>query len=133
MRFAATCTPSVASITFICGVPAEQVDQHALVMGVQVLHQHERHAGIRGHIGEERREGFEAAGGGADTDDQPRRFCLSAGMRDFVSADFALSLPRLVRRFVPRDFLSVMACFRMFVNVCRGGSDGRNFPGGPFR
>ncbi len=42
-------------------------------MGVQVLHQHERHAGIRGHIGEEFRKGFQAARGGADTDELRRR------------------------------------------------------------
>ena len=47
------------------GRPAKQFRQHAFVVGRQVLDQHERHAGIRRHFGEEAGERFKAAGGSA--------------------------------------------------------------------
>jgi hypothetical protein len=55
------------------GMLAEQLDEHALVVRIEMLHQHERHAAVRRHVSEERLEGLEAAGGGADADDQRER------------------------------------------------------------
>ena len=54
------------------GEPLDQVEQQALVVGGEVLHEHERHAALAvgGHGGEERLEGRQAAGGGADADDR---------------------------------------------------------------
>jgi hypothetical protein len=37
----------------------QQFGEHALVMWIQVLHQHECHAGIRWHVREECPEGLE--------------------------------------------------------------------------
>ena len=56
-------------------VPLHEVEQQALVVGVEVLDEHERHAQVA--VGGQRREelldGGEAAGGGADADDRERR------------------------------------------------------------
>jgi hypothetical protein len=49
---------------------AQQIDQHAFVVRGQMLHQHERHARIGGHVGEECSEGFKTTRRGADADDQ---------------------------------------------------------------
>jgi len=43
-----------------------------LVLGVQMLDQHEGHAGVGGEFSQKLAEGFEAPGGGADTDDGER-------------------------------------------------------------
>jgi hypothetical protein len=51
-------------------VGSQQVHQHALVVGVQVLHQHEGNAGVGRHVIEERLERLESASGGANADDQ---------------------------------------------------------------
>ena len=52
-------------------VAANEVGEDALVIRVEVLHQHEGHAGIGGggHASKERLEGGEAAGGCANADD----------------------------------------------------------------
>jgi len=57
------------------GMPAQQVHQHAFVLGRQVLHEHEGHVGVGGHAVEEPAEGLQPACGGADADDQRRRGC----------------------------------------------------------
>jgi hypothetical protein len=49
--------------------PGEQFVHQALEVGRQVLQHHERHAGVGREVREETLEGFEAAGGSADTDD----------------------------------------------------------------
>ena len=53
-------------------VVPEQVAEEALVVGREVLHEHERHVrgAVGGHPREERLEGGEPAGGGADPDDR---------------------------------------------------------------
>lgn len=53
------------------GVAPDQFCQEALVVGSQVLHQHEGHAriGVGGHSGEEGFERRQPAGGRADADD----------------------------------------------------------------
>jgi hypothetical protein len=51
--------------------------QLALVRGIQVLDQHEDHAGVGGKFSQELGEGFEAAGGRADADDREGPRCLS--------------------------------------------------------
>ncbi len=53
------------------GVALDDVGEDALVIRGQVLHQHERHAGVLvgGHPGEEGFEGLEAPCRGADADD----------------------------------------------------------------
>ena len=53
------------------GVALDQVGEDALVVGGQVLHQHERHAalGVGGHAGEEGLEGREPSGRCANADD----------------------------------------------------------------
>ncbi len=42
----------------------------ALVLGIEVLDQHEGHAGVLRQVGQQLAEGFQAAGGGADPDDR---------------------------------------------------------------
>ena len=69
-QFLRTATPSLASRTGIGGSCAEQFDQQALVMGIEVLHQNKGHAGIGRRIGQERRERREAAGRGANAYDK---------------------------------------------------------------
>lgn len=69
----------------------QQVHQQALVIGVQMLHQHEGDAGVGRHVIEERLERLEPAGGSTDTDDQ-------AG--GFPSCRFS-SRRLLRRRFAP--------------------------------
>ena len=51
-----------------CG-SGQDIGQPALVRGVQVLDQHEGHAGISGKLFQKLAEGFKTAGGGADADD----------------------------------------------------------------
>jgi hypothetical protein len=51
------------------GVIAQQLDQQALVMRVEMLDEDERHAAVRRHGREEAFEGIEAAGGGAEAND----------------------------------------------------------------
>ena len=50
----------------------QDIGQPALVRGVQVLDQHEGHAGISGKLFQKLAEGFKTAGGGADADDRER-------------------------------------------------------------
>lgn len=51
-------------------VRREQFDKEALVLGVQVLDQHERHAAVGANVGEKRFEGGETSCGSADADNQ---------------------------------------------------------------
>jgi len=53
------------------GEVAEEIGQDAGVMRVEVLHQHEGHAGGGREVAEEFGEGFQAAGGCAYADNQP--------------------------------------------------------------
>jgi hypothetical protein len=53
-------------------VPRDQLVHQAAEVGRQVLDDHERHAGIGGHLREQLLERFEAARGGADADDPGR-------------------------------------------------------------
>ena len=53
--------------------PGQDRGQLALVPGVEVLDQHECHAGVGGELSEKLAEGLEPAGGGADADDRERR------------------------------------------------------------
>jgi hypothetical protein len=48
----------------------KQLDQQALVMRVEVLHQHEGHAGVGGCVSQKCLEGGKPAGRGADTNDE---------------------------------------------------------------
>ena len=50
----------------------QDIGQPALVRGVQVLDQHEGHAGVGGELFQKLAEGFKTAGGGADADDGER-------------------------------------------------------------
>jgi len=52
------------------GLPAQELDQQALVLGIEMLDQDEGHAALRRHDRKERLEGFEPAGGRAETHDQ---------------------------------------------------------------
>ncbi|MGC4120345.1 MAG: hypothetical protein QM765_38340 [Myxococcales bacterium] len=52
------------------GRALQQLDQHPLVGRVQVLDDHERHAGAGGDVLEELLEGLQAAGGGAEAHDR---------------------------------------------------------------
>ena len=52
------------------GTGAEQFDQQALVMGVEVLHQYEGHPSVGRRIGQERLERREATGRGANAYDE---------------------------------------------------------------
>ena len=52
------------------GTGTEQLDQQALVMGIEVLHQNEGHPAIGRRIGQERLERREAAGRGANANDK---------------------------------------------------------------
>jgi len=47
----------------------EQLTQQAEVLRIEMLHEHERHAGVDGQGLEEAREGLEPAGGRADAHD----------------------------------------------------------------
>jgi hypothetical protein len=49
---------------------ADEIGEQALVIGREVLDQHEGHATVGQHIGEESLEGAQSAGRCADTDDQ---------------------------------------------------------------
>ena len=53
--------------------PGQDLGQLALVLGVEVLDERERHAGVGGQLSQELAEGLEPAGGGADADDRERR------------------------------------------------------------
>src|SRR4029077_2923860 len=55
------------------GLLAQELDEEALMMRVEMLDQDERDAAVRRHVREERPEGIEPAGGGAETYEQPRR------------------------------------------------------------
>ncbi len=65
------------------GVALDQIGEDALVVGREVLHQHEGHAGIRvgRDGGEERLEGRQTAGRGADADDGEGRLGRWLGNR----------------------------------------------------
>ena len=52
----------------LCG-PADKIGQHALVVGRQVLNEHEREAGVGRSVAEEALEGIKAARRCADADD----------------------------------------------------------------
>jgi hypothetical protein len=49
---------------------AQDIDQRAGVVGIEMLDQDERHAGVRRRIGEEGPEGLQAAGRGAQADSE---------------------------------------------------------------
>jgi hypothetical protein len=51
----------------------KQFDQHALVVGVEMLHQHKGHASVRRHVVKEASKCGKATGGCADTYDQRGR------------------------------------------------------------
>ena len=55
------------------GVGPQQFDHRALVVGVEVRHQHERHAAVGRRFREEALEGVEPARRGTDTHDRARR------------------------------------------------------------
>ena len=55
--------------------PGQDFGELALVPGVEVLDQHECHAGVGGELSQKLAEGLEPAGGGADADDRERRSC----------------------------------------------------------
>ena len=52
------------------GVRPKQFDQHAFVIGVEMLHQHKRHAGVGRHVVEEASERGKPAGGCSDAHHQ---------------------------------------------------------------
>ena len=56
------------------GGPGQEIGQPALMAGVEVLHEHEGHPGLRRQTGQELGEGLEAPGGSADPDDGKRAF-----------------------------------------------------------
>jgi hypothetical protein len=63
-------------------LPGQEVDQQALVVGVEMLDQDEGHAAFRRHVRKEILEGVEPAGGGAQCHDQvsdPRLLCGARG------------------------------------------------------
>jgi hypothetical protein len=45
-----------------CGMRPKQFDEHALMAGIEMLHQHKGHAGVRGHVVEEASKGGKPAG-----------------------------------------------------------------------
>ena len=49
---------------------AEDLGERALMLRIEVLDEHERHAGIEREVSQERRERLETAGGGADADNR---------------------------------------------------------------
>ncbi len=64
------------------GLPRQQLGHEALVVRVEMLHQHERQSAIGRHVGEECLERVEPACRGADADDQrrvPKRRCSRGG------------------------------------------------------
>ena len=52
--------------------PGQDLGQLARALGVQVLDDHERHAGAAGNFPQELTDGLEPAGGGADANDRER-------------------------------------------------------------
>jgi len=54
-------------------VRPKQLNQQALVAGIEMLHQHKSHAGVGGHVVEEASEGCEPARRRADAYDQRGR------------------------------------------------------------
>ena len=56
------------------GGPGQELGQPALMAGIEVLDQHEGHAGLRRQMGEELGEGLETPGGRAYPDDGKRAF-----------------------------------------------------------
>lgn len=52
------------------GFLGEQFGEEAVMLGVEMLDEDEGHAGIGGQVGDEFGEGFDAAGGGADSGNQ---------------------------------------------------------------
>ena len=55
------------------GLAVEQLGEHAFVVGIEMLNDHERHAGRRAGRGEHLAQRLEPTGGGADADDRQRR------------------------------------------------------------
>jgi hypothetical protein len=83
------------------------------MMGVEVLYQHEGNATIGGHIFEELREGFQATGGSANTNDRK-----TLGVRLGLGSSFLLFLRplrlfRLIVLFLLRDM-----AFLVFLAMC---------------
>ena len=50
--------------------PGQDLGELARVLGIQVLNEHERHAGVGGKLPQELAEGLQPAGRGSDTDDR---------------------------------------------------------------
>ena len=63
------------------GGAGQEIGQPALVAGIEVLHEHEGHPGLRRQIGQELGEGLQAPGGSADPDDGKRAFGRLLGRR----------------------------------------------------
>lgn len=76
------------------GAGAQQLDQQALVLRREMLDQHERHAAVGRHGGEEGPERLQPARRGADPDDQARFDGRGGEGR---------TRRRLVRRLAPRN------------------------------
>jgi hypothetical protein len=51
----------------------DELTQQAVMLGVEMLDEHEGHAGVRREVAEQFRDGFETAGGSSDGDDQEIR------------------------------------------------------------
>ena len=83
------------------GVAPDQVGEDALVIGREVLHQHESHARVDfgRHAGEEGLERGETAGGGADADDGERRMRQGRGNRTLGRRGRRRGVLRLRNRF----------------------------------
>jgi len=56
------------------GGAGQEIGQPALVVGIEVLHEHEGHTRVRRQMGEELGEGLEASRRSADPDDGERAF-----------------------------------------------------------
>ena len=63
------------------GITRDDRGQRALVVRIEVLNQHERHAAVGRHVREERLERIQTAGGRPDANDQVRPVSGRRGLR----------------------------------------------------
>jgi len=102
------------------GMIAQELDQQAFVMRVEMLDQDKRHAALRRHVREEALEGIQPAGRGAETYKQPGREVRSLERHGRRYARSGRRSFRPGRRIAITDAvpLSLPLCHRMAAVSC---------------